>query len=131
MVWRQVNTFDITNLIQEHVIFQSLINVTSSFVGEVEIGAGFSSYFIQNNIEVEETSKTVWEFPTDEEDIEISDNQSFRLDTEEDLILFPDNFDKAIEEEEFIFTAYKRVDKKVNPISGTFPEEAQVERHIP
>ncbi|KAA1478259.1 hypothetical protein DENSPDRAFT_758040, partial [Dentipellis sp. KUC8613] len=28
-------------------------------------------------------------------------------------------------------TAYKRVDKKIKPIAGTFPEDARVERRVP
>ena len=30
-----------------------------------------------------------------------------------------------------IYTAYKRVDKKVKPVPGTFPEGARVERRFP
>ena len=32
---------------------------------------------------------------------------------------------------EEIFTAYKRVDKKVRPVPATFPEDAKVQRRIP
>ncbi|KAA1473774.1 hypothetical protein DENSPDRAFT_860009 [Dentipellis sp. KUC8613] len=31
----------------------------------------------------------------------------------------------------YCFTAYKRVDKKVRPVAGTFPEAARVQRKIP
>jgi hypothetical protein len=52
------------------------------------------------------------------------------FDPENDIILIPeDGWD--IENTADIFTAYKSVDKKVKPVSGTFPEWAQVQRQFP
>ena len=51
-----------------------------------------------------------------------------------DLVIFPTDWsseDRSISETFKIFTMYKRVDKKVHPVSGTFPEEARVRRTIP
>ncbi|KAL5485756.1 hypothetical protein ACEPAI_6797 [Sanghuangporus weigelae] len=38
---------------------------------------------------------------------------------------------QSINDEEFSGTAYKRVDKKIKPISGVFPEDARVVRRFP
>jgi transposase InsO family protein len=48
-----------------------------------------------------------------------------------EAILVPDNFGSCSEDLAYSFTAYKRVDKKVKPVSTTFPEEARVRRQIP
>ena len=52
------------------------------------------------------------------------------LELEEESCL-PDEESDAVGTEEDVFTAYKRVDKKVKPIDGYFPESAQVRRTIP
>jgi hypothetical protein len=49
---------------------------------------------------------------------------------EEDIILVPADFDQP-ETYGNTFTAYKSVDKKIKPVSGTFPEAARVHRHFP
>ena len=46
-------------------------------------------------------------------------------------ILVPNNFGAEDGEFAYSFTAYKRVDKKIKPVSTTFPEEARVKRRIP
>jgi len=48
-----------------------------------------------------------------------------------EALLIPNNFgtDEGIMAHSF--TAYKRVDKKIKPVSTTFPEEARVKRQIP
>ena len=48
-----------------------------------------------------------------------------------DAILVPDTFDTESSEFAHCFTAYKRVDKKIKPVSTTFPEEARVKRQMP
>lgn len=49
---------------------------------------------------------------------------------EEDVLLIPADFD-LFEETNNTFTAYKSVDKKIKPVSGTFPEAARVHRQFP
>jgi hypothetical protein len=48
-----------------------------------------------------------------------------------DLVIIPENFGIEELEEVEIFTAYKTVDKKVKPVSGTFPQDALVWRAFP
>ena len=52
-------------------------------------------------------------------------------DSDIEAILVPENFDLKSNEVAHCFTAYKRVDKKIKPVSTTFPEEACVKRQIP
>jgi hypothetical protein len=40
-------------------------------------------------------------------------------------------YSKTINEDSHVSTAYKRVDKKVCPVAGTFPEEMRVHRRFP
>jgi transposase InsO family protein len=49
----------------------------------------------------------------------------------EDLILIPEDFLNRDLEIAQAFTAYKTVDKRVKPVSGTFPQEALVKRTFP
>lgn len=57
------------------------------------------------------------------------------IDWEQDYFIFPteptplDNITKEIELQ--VFTAYKKVAQKVHPVSGTFPQEARVNRSFP
>jgi hypothetical protein len=50
---------------------------------------------------------------------------------EGDIILIPENFELRDLVATQVFTAYKTVDKKIKPISGTFPQEALVRRSFP
>jgi hypothetical protein len=54
-----------------------------------------------------------------------------QFDPEEDLILLFYDLEDAPHDQYFSFGAYKRVDQKVKPVSGTFPEQARVRRNIP
>lgn len=66
----------------------------------------------------------------DDTDLDLDfDKEPLESDDDIEAILIPD-FDSEINES-LTFTAYKRVDKKVKPVSGTFPEEARVIRQIP
>jgi hypothetical protein len=50
---------------------------------------------------------------------------------EGDIFIFPtDEFDLACGSDQ-VFTAYKRVDQKIHPVSGTFPEQSRVDRRVP
>ena len=55
----------------------------------------------------------------------------FEEDDEIETILVPDNFGTNDEDIALSLTAYKRVDKKIKPVSTTFPEEARVRRQLP
>lgn len=68
---------------------------------------------------------TEWQ-PESNHDISLA-AQYLGLDKEEDLPPHPMERNEA----NFVFTTYKRVDKKVRPIDGQFPESAQVRRTIP
>jgi len=59
------------------------------------------------------------------------EGESEGLNPQEDFILIPGDADQAHFESAKIFTAYKKVDKKVKPVSGTFPQEALVKRTFP
>jgi hypothetical protein len=50
---------------------------------------------------------------------------------EDDLFIFPTEQYDTSSQDQFVLTMYKRVDKKVRPVSGTFPQEALVRRKIP
>ena len=91
------------------------------------IEAQFSSYCIQIAEEIENGDIPKWVYPEDNE-IEIYKDKSATLDSAEDLILMTTKLysDSVKESEIFAFTAYKRVDQKITPVSGMFPEEAQV-----
>jgi len=111
------------------------MDITSS-ITHSEFEAGFSSYSVFANLDEEEIERdSVWEHPEDDErkEIEIQEDESIEHDSREDLVLVPDDLgtDGLETSEPFAFTAYKRVDQKINPVSGTFPEEAQVHRRIP
>ena len=49
----------------------------------------------------------------------------------EDILLIPNNYDLSDLQSAQSFTAYKPVDKRVTPISGTFPQDAIVHRKFP
>ena len=49
----------------------------------------------------------------------------------EDILLIPKDHDLSELESAQVFTAYKPVDQRVRPISGTFPQEALVRRTFP
>jgi transposase InsO family protein len=66
----------------------------------------------------------------EEGDFDIYPATGFELEDIE-AILLPENFDENSDEISHCFTAYKRVDKKIKPVSTTFPEEARVRRQIP
>jgi len=111
--------------------FQSrtIIVESNKYLG---IEAQFSSYCIQIAEEIENGDIPKWVYPEDNE-IEIYEDKSATLDSAEDLILMTTELysDSVKESEIFAFTAYKRVDQKITPVSGTFPEEARVHRRIP
>ena len=67
----------------------------------------------------------------DLEDVQVLSVQEIEEGKEIEAILVPDNFGLANEDIAHSFTAYKRVDKKIKPVSTTFPEEARVRRQIP
>jgi hypothetical protein len=72
------------------------------------------------------------EINLDTEDVEVYSSEEFGRSNEEiEAFYIPDNFNSQNNEVAFSFTAYKRVDKKVKPVSTTFPEEARVKRHVP
>jgi len=100
----------------------------------LEIEAGFSSYSVFADSSDDETeADPIWEYPDNGEgDMEIEEDSTVFPDSDKDLILLPTNFGSEDLEasEGFAFTAYKRVDQKVNPVSGTFPEEAHVHQRI-
>jgi hypothetical protein len=53
---------------------------------------------------------------------------------EDNILIFPTFFqtsETGNTEDNFTFTMYKRADKKIHPVSGTFSEEARVRRTIP
>jgi hypothetical protein len=54
-----------------------------------------------------------------------------KFDPEEDIIIIPDNYDLETSFSAKAYTAYKTVDKKIKPVSGTFPESARVYRQFP
>jgi len=66
----------------------------------------------------------------DEEDLRIYSPTEFE-DNNFEALLVPENFNLENNEIAQGFTAYKRVDKKIKPVSTTFPEEARVRRHMP
>ena len=108
--------------------------LSSDFSAEIE--AGFSSYCFMTDLkeEVEEEKEAEWVHPDEDlENLELCEDETLVPDAEEDIILFPTIFDRepTPDMDPFAFTAYKRVDQKVNPVSGTFPEEARVHRRIP
>jgi len=49
------------------------------------------------------------------------------FDPQNDIILIPEMDEQSLK----AFTAYKTVDKKIKPVSGTFPESARVHRQFP
>lgn len=53
------------------------------------------------------------------------------FDDEFEAVLIPKNSGLDVQEIQNIFTAYKRVDKKIKPVPGVFPQEARVHRRIP
>jgi transposase InsO family protein len=48
-----------------------------------------------------------------------------------DLVIIPEKYSREELEVAEIFTAYKTVDRKVKPVSGTFPQDALVRRTFP
>jgi len=134
-----------------HIVTGLLCCILSQFLGDVtltsrayrsrdsdmEIKAGFSSYAILIEEEEELYNKApIMVYPEDEEEldmeIDIQEDPEMMIDRNDDIILMPDAFNLETSPlDPFTFTAYKRVDKKVNPVSGTFPEEARVRRQIP
>jgi hypothetical protein len=53
---------------------------------------------------------------------------------EDEILIFPTFFqtsETGSTEDNFTFTMYKRADKEIHPVSGTFPEEARVCHTIP
>jgi hypothetical protein len=54
---------------------------------------------------------------------------------EDDIIIFPTQSDETQRPDEsfkaLTYTMYKKVNQKIHPVSGTFPEEARVHRRIP
>ena len=114
-----------------------LTNLSQDSKSDMEIEDSFFSYLVDLEEEEEKVSTPVWEYPEDDEiemdQMEIIEDDLARHNSAEDVILMPTNFDseQSPNNDPFAFTAYKRVDQKVNPISGTFPEEARVLRRIP
>lgn len=109
--------------------------------------------FISISDEIEESILLEQDEPPGLEEIEDTDdetescdyNASYNLtrlyettddvDWENDALIFPVG-GSDLEElynggDQDIFTMYKRVDKKIHPVSGTFPEEARVHRSFP
>ena len=58
-------------------------------------------------------------------------NEVENFDHKEDFILIPGYADKFDFDAAKAFTAYKKVDKKIKPVSGTFPQDALVKRRFP
>lgn len=52
----------------------------------------------------------------------------FMPEEDDNLFLFPND---GTPETKFVFTAYKRVDKKIHPVSTSFPEDCHVTRQVP
>lgn len=59
----------------------------------------------------------------------VIDNEVCDFNPDEDIILVSET--TTPEECAEVFTAYKRVDQKIRPVKGTFPEEAHVKRQFP
>jgi hypothetical protein len=116
--------------------FSPYVSLLSSGV-HPKIEASFSSYCLMTELkeeEEEEEREPEWVHPDEDlENLEICEDETLAPDAEEDVILFPTIFGRepTPDMDPFAFTAYKRVDQKVNPVSGTFPEEARVHRRIP
>ena len=87
-----------------------------------------ANYFIGMEEEEDKIGEPSWVYP---EDLEEDDEEDFIPD--EDVLLFPEDFDSVSDPQMFAqsFTAYKRVDRKVKPVPGTFPEDARVTRQFP
>ena len=66
----------------------------------------------------------------DDEDFQVYSATEFE-ECDVEAILVPENFNLVDEEISHCFTAYKRVDKKIKPVSTTFPEAARVRRQKP
>jgi len=87
-----------------------------------------ASYLIGVTDEEAEIKEPIWVYP---EDLEEDDEGDFI--PEEDVLLFPEDFDMESDSHKPMqsFTAYKRVDRKVKPVPGIFPEDARVIRQFP
>jgi hypothetical protein len=79
-------------------------------------------------------SDNSWSLPDhiewDTDDFRVYSSEEFE-DSEVEAFFVPDNFNSQDDHVAYCFTAYKRVDKKIKPVSTTFPEEARVKRHVP
>lgn len=88
-----------------------------------------TSYYLGVTKEMkEEKLEPSWVYP---EDLEEDDEEEYI--PGEDLLIFPEEFDSIPDPQMSVqsFTAYKRVDRKVKPVPGTFPEDARVTRQFP
>ena len=96
----------------------------------IQIGmeSHLASYLIGVTDEEAEIKEPIWVYP---EDLEEDDEGDFI--PEEDVLLFPEDFDMESDSHKPMqsFTAYKRVDRKVKPVPGIFPEDARVIRQFP
>ena len=63
----------------------------------------------------------------DDEDFQVYSATEFE-ECDVEAILVPENFNLVDEDISHCFTAYKQVDKKIKPVSTTFPEAAQIGR---
>ena|ERR1700732_3434145 len=59
------------------------------------------------------------------------EDESEHFNIEDDFVLIPANAEKLDFKAAMIFTTYKRVDRKIKPVSGTFPQNALVKRTFP
>jgi len=100
-----------------------------TFPYSIQIGmeSTVTSYYIGVTGEEKELEPS-WVYP---EDLEEDDEEEYI--PGEDLLIFPEEFDTIPDPQMSVqsFTAYKRVDRKVKPVPGTFPEDARVTRQFP
>src|SRR6266481_6395693 len=100
-----------------------------TFPYSIQIGmeSTVTSYYIGVTEEEKELEPS-WVYP---EDLEEDDEEGYI--PGEDLLIFPEEFDAIPDPQMSVqsFTAYKRVDRKVKPVPGTFPEDARVTRQFP
>jgi hypothetical protein len=60
-------------------------------------------------------------------DIQILTDSPYQVEDDDEYMFYPGNDPTS----HYTFTAYKRVDKKIHPVSMQFPQDCRVTRHIP
>jgi hypothetical protein len=135
-----ISSVHLTILLQTYFpVWETSTFLTYSSRFKIEMEAGCENYFmsIQGKENKEDSSGTpVWIYPEDDEpkeSLQFIEDETITLDSSDDIILMSEDLESDSHEkkEPYAFTAYKRVDQKVKPVSGTFPEEARVRRTIP